>query len=153
MTAGDEVCYVTTPLAVESITAGERTFPGISPPANAVLLDHLESAARWQLADAQSLVTVSGIYGVLPWRTAGHGQVSEVTDAAKGRCLRVELLPEGKVVDLQSEGLQLQPGEAIPIPGHPGTLGVWVKGILLGPDYVRDYRRYRQTVPRRVENG
>ncbi len=125
--AGEEVTYVTAPTAAANVTAGKRAFPDDVPPAAAVVLDPMDNAGRWTNVSARALDTAIPC-GYLPWRMAGEGRLSEVADPERGKCLRVDLVSADPGVEMVGESVSFAPKDALPLPGRPGTLGVWVRG-------------------------
>jgi len=126
--ATEEVTYVTASAAATAVIAGARAFPLDQPPDDAVIIAPLKDPAAWVWTHSKALERGPFPYAWLPWRTAGKGKLSATSDPEKGDCLRLELIPKGKLPDLVDECLSLQVATPLSVPGKPHTIGVWVKG-------------------------
>jgi hypothetical protein len=121
LTADSAVNYLISPVAVTRITAGKRAFPHQMPPAGTQVVSHMDDLAQWQLVPGEQALAT-------PLRRPGKFELRQVNDSEKGACLELELQREGEVPEVVGEYTALRLKQPLPIPGHPYTFGVWVKG-------------------------
>jgi len=126
--SGTSVQYVVSAVSLESLTSGARSFPDDRPPVGAFVVDGMVSLTNWQLQDKPDNRLQITESTNLPLRTVGKYTLKEATDLEKGKCLELELIPEGKPADVISEYTVLKLKEPVAIKGRPATLGVWVRG-------------------------
>lgn len=124
--AGTAAQYVESPVPVAEIAAGKRAFD--PPPANVSVVNAMDNADEWQVTGGKDARLESRDRAYLPLRTAGKFVLRAADDPDKGRCLEVELVPEGALPDIVSEYTLLSLKKPALVPGRPTTLGVWVKG-------------------------
>lgn len=127
-TISTEPFYLVTDKQITDIKVNEqRTYPWEVPyPENPTVACAMDDAEKWTQdpePDPRMLVPESHQY-----QRHGKFSVKTVEDELKGKCMEVELIPEGELNRNLTEYTFLRLKEPVPVNGSPDTIGVWVKG-------------------------
>ena len=133
ITASTAAQYLITDAKVKAIACGRRTYqdewsvplPGFK------VVDAVNSLDQWELQrEPNKLVddpaTFRYTYDI--YRALGKGEVKEVDDPEKGRCLEISIASNDKLHKLMSEYAVIKLKNPIPIEGEINSVGLWVKG-------------------------
>lgn len=119
--------YVAAKARLSQVTAGKSSFPEDGDPAGAVVVDRMEDPGAWEFQDLKWLENAKG--GNLPHRKQGKVEMRGVEDPEKGKCIELELKPEGALAwELMHEFASIRLKEPKGSPGTCRSVGVWVKG-------------------------
>ncbi len=118
--------YIATPTRLASVAPGPCRFPDDEPPKTLAAVDHMADTNAWSIGELKWLENRKG--SRLPHRTKGTFGLRAVDDPDKGKCLEIELKPEGEAWDLLHEHVYLKLKTPIAAPGPCSHVGVWVKG-------------------------
>jgi hypothetical protein len=128
VTAGTGVRYLTSATQLKSVTLGASAFPQVEVPKNPVTTIALESATQLTPVDNPYFEGASrrDPFWWMPQYKQGKFNVTEVVDPEMGKCLEIELVPEGNIRDIDVEYRYFKFPQPIPI--EAGNAGIWVKG-------------------------
>jgi len=118
--------YLTSKVRLETVSAGKSWFPGNDAPKNFVAVDPLDSLNNVVQSEMKHLEQKSN--SNFPHRTKGNFEVREVQDEEKGKCIELELKPEGKTWEMLHEHVYLKLKNPVIAPGACEYAGIWVKG-------------------------
>jgi len=123
--------YVISKEQIAAISGGRSWFPEDAPPVQPAV-DTMDSVNKWNIApdpDAR-LERTPATRGsdMMPHRTRGNFVLREVTDAEKGKCLELELKPQGEIWKGTHEYAVLKLKDPVAAKGPYSFAGVWVKG-------------------------
>jgi len=116
--------YLKTNAAIETMVGGPTTCE--PPPRKLEVVDSLTDLGHWEIVkepDAQ----LDTVHFDFP-RHIGKIDAQVVADEQKRRALQLTLQPQPEVPWPVSRYLVLKAKEAMPVPGKPTSVGVWVKG-------------------------
>jgi hypothetical protein len=124
--------YVVSDTRITSIVPGKSAFPEDVIPTKSFIVDAMDKADNWAIA-AEPDSRFERIQGtrsteIIPHRTRGNFELREVVDTEKGKCLEVELKPQGDIWKAVHEYALLQLKNPVPAAGPYTHAGVWVKG-------------------------
>lgn len=124
--------YIISETPVSSISGGRSWFPEDVPPTSPIVVDAMDSLENWSIApDPDTRLERhegTGQREMMPQRTKGNFELREVTDAEKGKCLELELKPEGEIWKGTHEYAVLKLKDPVAVKGPYSFAGVWVKG-------------------------
>ncbi|MCX7704664.1 MAG: hypothetical protein N2115_00185 [bacterium] len=126
--AGTSVKYIVSESPVKEIVAGKRQFEENKGFVKPTVVNSMESISEWELIKEKDNRLEAPKKGHTPLRTLGNYTIKEVVDAEMGRCLELELIPEGNVPEIMNEYALLKLKKPVNVVGKPTTIGVWVKG-------------------------
>jgi hypothetical protein len=120
--------YIISSEQVTSISGGRSWFPEDVPPSQPLVVDAMDKAASWNLVAEIDPRLERPSSDMMPLRAKGNFVVREVTDGEKGKCLELELKPQGEIWVGMHEYAVLKFANPQPAKGHYTFAGVWVKG-------------------------
>jgi len=118
--------YVTTKTRVASVSAGKSWFPADEPPKSFAAVEPMDSLKNWSVGELKWLEHKTG--SNFPHRMKGNFELREADDQEKGKCLEIELKPEGQVWEMLHEHVYLKLTTPLTAAGPCEYVGVWVKG-------------------------
>ncbi len=118
--------YITTPTRLAGVALGPPRFPDDEPPRTLAAVDRMDDPDAWSIGELKWLENRKG--SRLPHRTKGHFEFRGVDDQEKGKCLEIELKPEGEAWELLHEHVYLKLRTPLATEGPCSHVGVWVKG-------------------------
>lgn len=129
LTASTSVQYLVSSSQLVGMTPGKSSFPLDLPPEKATVIDPMESMNQWVAEAGEEIYRVKGTN--FPFRRPAQGkfEVRAANDEEKGKCLEIELKPEGELWPMIYEHTWVK--QSIPqlMEGGPYSyVGVWVKG-------------------------
>ena len=123
--------YLITPVAVQSIVRGKRSYPpdDLFPllPADFRVVNAMDNPAQWALQSGVDPL-LENTDGFIPYQTVGDYVLRGVRDGEKGDCLELELRANETLPALMNEYGVLRLKQPVTLPGEPTTVGLWVKG-------------------------
>lgn len=117
--------YVISSAAAKSIEILKRCFT--DPPSSFTTAIKMDDAQTWRLEPGDEKLNNPTSKG-LPFRVPGTFELNTVTDETMGNCLELKLIKKNTVPDIVGEYVVLKPEKAVPVPGKPATIGLWIKG-------------------------
>ncbi len=130
MTAGTAAKYLVTPVTVDAVACGERSYPGdmhYLEPDGFRVINRMNDPDEWELAGGVDPL-LENTDGNIPYRTLGDYILRGSRDSEKGAAIEVELVPDYQLPELMNEYAVIRLREPVELSGRPNTLGVWVKG-------------------------
>lgn len=122
--AGTGVQYLISKTQLKRATAGKSTFPEDPAPKNPIEVIPLESA------DAVAIIAnrkpENNPRTGVPNKRSGQFEIHEVEDPEMGKCLEVELKPEGEIADIDQEYVTIAFKKRISTTAN--NVGIWIKG-------------------------
>lgn len=125
-TAGTGVSYLTSKDQLQSIHAGATAFPEDPVPREVKTEIPLDSLDAIEVFSRNGLEESSKQPVFIPKYRRGKFEVREVEDEEMGKCLEIELLPEGEIWDMTHEYISLKLRK--PVPTDADNAGLWIKG-------------------------
>jgi hypothetical protein len=114
---------------VKAITCGRRTYPDDPAPKSLRVVNRMDNAAEWTLADRKEPLLEKTRGVAMPYRTMGGYDFRQVKDDEKGDCIELELgRPNQSLPKAFYEYALLELKKPIALDGSPQSLGIWVKG-------------------------
>jgi hypothetical protein len=128
LTASTAPQYVLTSRRATAVTVGRRAYPDDVPPAELRVVVEMDDADAWQV-EAGTDVRLERMEALsMPYRTRGNVALRGIEDAEQGRCLELELLPQGDLPEIVSEYAVVRLLTPLAVPGEPASLGMLVRG-------------------------
>jgi len=117
--------YVVSPVKIQSIDIIGRSFD--PPPDSFAVANRMDRLGEWRLQEGD-LSLSNPTSRSLPIRVAGDFELAQVEDKGKGQCLELRLNKKGTLPDIVSEYAVMKLRSAVPVPGKPDRIGLWVRG-------------------------
>lgn len=124
--AGTGVYYLVSKDRLQSVHAGASAFPDDPVPEKVLKEIPLDSLDQIEMFARPSLEQASSRPEMLPKYRQGKFEVREVEDPEMGKCLEIELLPQGEIWDMEHEYISLKLKQ--PVKTDAKNSGLWIKG-------------------------
>lgn len=128
LVAGTSVQYIVSKEKLKSVELGATRFPQDAPPKEVLREILLDSLAQVEIMDYPAIEESSRRQpDNIPQKRQGKFEIREVEDPEMGRCLEVELIPEGELRwSLEHEYVVLK--LKTPVKTDAKNAGLWIKG-------------------------